>query len=71
MSHERAELAHQLNRTQAALEEEQHSKKKLRRKLGKQLEESERQLVHLQQCLEEKYARSSSLHAAFAAFCTS
>lgn len=54
VSHERAELARQLSQVEAAMEEEQHSKKKLRRKLGKQLEESERQVVHLQQCLEDK-----------------
>ena len=56
VSHERAELARQLSQQQAAMEEEQHSRKKMRRKLGKRLEEAERQVVHLQQCLEEKYA---------------
>ena len=59
VSHERAELARQLSQQQAAMEEEQHSRKKMRRKLGKRLEEAERQVVHLQQCLEEKYACST------------
>lgn len=54
VSHERAELARQVSQQQAALEEEEHSRKKLRRKLGKRLEESERQVAHLQQLLEEK-----------------
>ena len=56
VSNDRAELARQLSQQQAAMEEEQHSRKKMRKKLGKRLEESERQIVHLQQCLEEKCA---------------
>ncbi len=43
-----------LSEQQAMLGEEQHSKKKLRKKLGKKLEETEREVVHLQQKLDEK-----------------
>lgn len=38
----------------ALLEEEQHSKKKLRKKLSKRLEETEREVAQLQQKLEDK-----------------
>ena len=54
VSSERAELARKLNEQQALLEEEKHSKKKLRKKLTKKLEELEREAAQLQQKLEEK-----------------
>lgn len=43
-----------LSEQQAMLEEEQHSRKKLRKKLGKRLEEAEREVMQLQQKLDEK-----------------
>ena len=54
MSGERAELARRLSEQAALLEEEQHSKRKLRKKLGKKLEEAEREVAQLQQRLEDK-----------------
>ena len=54
MSSDRAELAKKLNEQLAFLEEEQHSKRKLRKKLGKRLEETERQAAQLQLKLDEK-----------------
>ena len=54
VSNERAELASRLSEQAALLEEEQHSKKKLRKKLGKRLEDTEREVAQLQQKLEDK-----------------
>lgn len=54
VSGERAELSRRLNEQMALLKEEQHSKKKLRKKLSKRLEETEREVAQLQQKLEDK-----------------
>jgi hypothetical protein len=54
VSSDRAELARKLNEQLALLEEEQHSKRKLRKKLGKRLEEAEREVAQLQLKLDEK-----------------
>lgn len=54
VSNDRAELSRKLNEQLALLEEEQHSKRKLRKKLGKRLEETEREVAQLQHKLEEK-----------------
>ena len=54
VSSERAELASRLNEQLALLEEEQHSKRKLRKKLTKRVEEAEREVAQLQQKLEDK-----------------
>ena len=54
VSSNRAELARKLNEQLALLEEEQHSKRKLRKKLGKRLEEAEREVAQLQLKLDEK-----------------
>ena len=54
VSGERAELASRLSEQVALLEEEQHSKKKLRKKLSKRLEDTEREVAQLQQKLEDK-----------------
>ena len=54
MSSERAELSRRLSEQAALLEEEQHSKRKLRKKLSKRLEHAEREAAQLQQKLEEK-----------------
>ena len=54
MSGERAELTSRLSEQVALLEEEQHSKRKLRKKLGKRLEDTEREVAQLQQKLEDK-----------------
>lgn len=54
VSGERAELASRLSEQVALLEEEQHSKKKLRKKLSKRLEDAEREVAQLQQKLEDK-----------------
>ena len=56
MSSERSELARKLSEQQALLEDEQHSKRKLRKKLTKKLEELEREAAQLQQKLDERYA---------------
>ncbi|KAL3149782.1 hypothetical protein ABBQ38_013608 [Trebouxia sp. C0009 RCD-2024] len=57
VSSERAELASRLNEQLALLEEEQHSKRKLRKKLTKRVEEAEREVAQLQQKLEDKAIR--------------
>lgn len=54
VSSDRAELAKKLSEQLALVEEEQHSKRKLRKKLGKRLEEAEREVAHLQLKFDEK-----------------
>ena len=54
VSSERAELARRVHEQQAQLEEEEHSKRKLRKKLSRRLEEAEREVAHLRQKLDEK-----------------